>query len=76
MIVTIKLNPNNELVNIIRNKLQENQELYGQRYCPCVPSYKYQEENSDDYICMCKDFHDLEEGECHCGLYIKTTKGE
>lgn len=22
--------------------------------------------------CMCKDFHDLQEGVCHCGLYEKT----
>ena len=34
-------------------------------YCPCVV------EKNPDTKCMCKEFRDMEEGTCHCGLYIK-----
>ena len=37
----------------ILNKLNENQEKYGKRYCPCVPSYLY---NTEDNVCLCKSF--------------------
>ena len=26
---------------------------------------------SEDTKCMCKEFREMEEGTCHCGLYIK-----
>ena len=36
-------------------------------YCPCRIV------KSEDTKCMCKEFREqTEEGECHCGLYIKT----
>ncbi len=25
-----------------------------------------------DTKCMCKEFREMDEGMCHCGLYIKT----
>lgn len=34
-------------------------------YCPCKL------EKTKDTKCMCLDFRQMEEGECHCGLYIK-----
>lgn len=34
-------------------------------YCPC--SLK----KTPDTKCMCKEFREMEEGTCHCGLYIK-----
>jgi len=53
-------NSDRELVNDIRKQLKENG-----GYCPCriqkIPENK----------CMCKEFREQEEGECHCGLYIK-----
>lgn len=68
----IRLNDNIELVNEVKNKLKNNKEKYGKQFCPCVIPSKYNDENNDDYVCMCKEFREQESGECHCGLYIKT----
>lgn len=73
----MKIN-NNDLVLVaeIREALNKNKKTYGERYCPCVPAFKYTEANANDYICPCKDFREnVAEGEiCHCGLYIKEKK--
>ena len=55
----IILNPNKELVEEVRRKLKEND-----GYCPC--KLLHIEENK----CMCKEFREQMEGECHCGLYV------
>lgn len=34
-------------------------------YCPCAIV------KSPDTKCMCKEFREMDEGACHCGLYIK-----
>ena len=57
----IKINSDINLVNEIRQKLKDNG-----YYCPCKLI------KNDDTKCMCKEFRDMEEGECHCGLYVKT----
>lgn len=37
-------------------------------YCPCMTT------RSVDTKCPCRDFRDQEnEGECHCGRYVKVT---
>ena len=56
----IKLNDDLELVKKIKQKLKENG-----GYCPCRII------KNADTKCMCKEFKEQEEGECHCGLYIK-----
>lgn len=56
----IKVNPDKETVELIRQKLKEND-----GYCPC------RRVKNDDTKCICKDFLQQVEGECHCGLYIK-----
>lgn len=56
----IIVNPDKELVDIIRQKLKEND-----GYCPCR-IYK-----NEDTKCICKEFKEQDSGECHCGLYIK-----
>lgn len=56
----IKLNPDKEIVKEVRKALMENN-----GYCPCVL------EQTEDTKCMCKEFREMETGECHCGLYIK-----
>lgn len=57
----ITLNSDALIVETVRRALKEND-----GYCPCklkhLPEHK----------CMCKEFREQEEGECHCGLYIKT----
>lgn len=35
-------------------------------YCPC------RRQKTPDTKCMCKEFKEMEEGICHCGLYKKT----
>ncbi len=57
----ITTNPDKELVKTIREKLKAND-----GYCPCRLV------KNEDTKCMCKEFLTQEEGECHCGLYIKT----
>ena len=62
----IKLNPNKEIVNIIKEGLKKKN-----GYCPCKI------EISEDTKCMCKEFRQqIEdsdfEGYCHCMLYYKT----
>lgn len=34
-------------------------------YCPCKL------EKTKDTKCMCLDFRGMDEGTCHCGLYVK-----
>ena len=56
----IMANPDKELVKTIREKLKAND-----GYCPC------RLQKSEDTKCICKEFLEQKEGECHCGLYIK-----
>jgi len=57
----ITLNTNTKLVEAIQNRLRLNN-----GYCPCALI------KNDDTKCMCKEFREsIEEGPCHCGLYIK-----
>lgn len=69
----MRINDDKVLVAEIRDALNKNKELFGERFCPCVPSYKYCTQNAKDYICPCKDFREnVKEGDtCHCGLFIK-----
>ena len=57
----IKINSDKKHVENIKTKLRENN-----GYCPCSLV------KNEDTKCMCKAFREMEEGECHCGLYIKT----
>lgn len=57
----IKVSDDKEIVELIRQKLKDNQ-----GYCPC------RLEKTADTKCMCKEFREQEEGTCHCGLYVKT----
>ena len=57
----IKVSHDLELVQEIRQQLKENN-----GYCPC------RIEKTADTKCMCKEFREMEQGECHCVLYIKT----
>ena len=56
----IILNPDNDFVKMVRKALKSNE-----GYCPCKIAH------IPDNKCMCKEFRDQAEGECHCGLYIK-----
>ena len=60
----IRLNPDKEIVELIRKGLKEND-----GYCPCI----YESKGKQEYKCMCSDFlNNVPAGEtCHCGLYIK-----
>lgn len=56
----IRFNEDRDLVVKIQTQLKEND-----GYCPC------RVHKTPDTKCMCKEFREQEEGECHCGLYIK-----
>ena len=58
--MTIKTNPNREIVDSVRAALKENG-----GYCPCSLV------KDEDHKCMCKDF--IEQGlrPCHWELYVK-----
>ena len=60
----IHVTDNNELKNLIRQGLKDND-----GYCPCVINSRGKEK----YKCMCEDFriNTLAGQPCHCGLYIK-----
>jgi ferredoxin-thioredoxin reductase catalytic subunit len=57
----IKLNPDETLVNAIRNRLKVTGGM-----CPCIQEDLWNE----DYRCPCKKFR--EEKDCCCNLYIKS----
>lgn len=56
----IKVNPDQEYANEIKRKLKSNG-----GYCPCALL------KNEDTKCMCKEFREMDEGMCHCGLYYK-----
>ena len=60
----VHLNPDKEVVEMIRQGLKKND-----GYCPCI----YQSKGKPEYKCMCYEFlNNTQVGEtCHCGLYIK-----
>ena len=60
MLTKIRLTNDMELRKEIIEKLKANE-----GYCPCALV------RSLDTVCMCKEFRDMEEGTCHCGLYVK-----
>ena len=68
----IRINEDNKYIEQIKNSLKDNMKKYGKPFCPCVLSSLYDKENSDDYICLCREFREMESGECNCGLYIKS----
>ena len=37
-------------------------------YCPCLI------ERNEDTLCPCKDFREMEEGDCLCGRYRKVNE--
>lgn len=56
----ININPDKDFVAHMRKALKDNN-----GFCPCAIV------RSEDTKCMCKEFREMEEGTCHCGLYIK-----
>lgn len=62
MLIKIRVTDDIELRDEIRQKLKENN-----GYCPCALV------KSNDTKCMCKEFREMTEGTCHCGLYVKMT---
>lgn len=57
----IRTNPDKEFVRETKKQLKANG-----GYCPCALL------KNADTKCMCKEFREMDEGMCRCGLYIKT----
>ncbi len=67
------LNPNKKLVDGIVAGLLRNEELHGERYCPCrrVTGDKQEDKN---IVCPCT-YHREEienDGKCMCGLFVRS----
>ena len=58
--MAIKVVDDIEHVKTIREALKNND-----GYCPC------RVQKTEDTKCMCKEFREQTNGECHCGLYYK-----
>ena len=56
----IRINPDKEYAREVKKQLKANG-----NHCPCS-LFK-----NEDTKCMCKEFREMEEGMCRCGLYIK-----
>lgn len=56
----ITTNPDMDFVAKMRKALKDNN-----GFCPCAI------ERNADTKCMCKEFREMDEGTCHCGLYSK-----
>ena len=59
----IRRNPDIEYADEIKERIKNND-----GYCPCSLV------KNEDTKCMCKEFREMEEGECHCGLFFKVKK--
>lgn len=57
----IVTNPDKEYAEDVMKRIKSNS-----GYCPCMLV------KTPDTKCMCKEFREMDEGMCHCGLYIKT----
>lgn len=64
--MSIKITSNKEIRDTVLAGLKRNKDKYGKKYCPCSLV------REDDTVCMCKEFREMEEGTCHCQLYVKT----
>mgnify|MGYP004514432521 FL=1 len=56
----ITINPDKEFVRDMRKALKDNN-----GFCPCAL------EKTEDTKCMCREFREMVNGTCHCGLYTK-----
>ena len=60
MNMKIEINPDKDFVAEMRAALKANN-----GYCPCAI------EKTKDTKCICKEFREMENGICRCGLYKK-----
>lgn len=58
--MSVYINPDKAYADSIKKQLKSNN-----GYCPCSLV------KSKDTKCPCKEFREMDEGMCHCGLYIK-----
>ncbi|MCK9393530.1 MAG: ferredoxin-thioredoxin reductase catalytic domain-containing protein [Candidatus Paceibacterota bacterium] len=70
----ISLNPNEKIVNAIIGGLLNNEDKYGEKYCPCR---KVTGDKEEDKKIICPCIYHLDEinsmGHCHCNLFVKKT---
>ena len=66
------LNSNEKIVDAIIGELFNNEEKYGEKYCPCRKVTGNKEEDKK-IICPCiYHLDEIEEmGHCHCNLFVK-----
>lgn len=59
----MEVNPDDNRVEFVLDKLSKINDRYGLPYCPCLSPH------SDNTICPCKNMR--EHQACRCGLYIR-----
>jgi len=67
-----KLNPDQEMVQLVVEGLSRNREELGRQYCPCrIVSGNVEQDRK--IICPCTYHHDeiKNNGSCHCSLFFK-----
>lgn len=68
----ISLNPNERIVDAIIGGLLNNEEKYGEKYCPCR---KVTGNIDEDKKIICPCIYHMDEikemGHCHCNLFVK-----
>ena len=67
-----KLNPNEQIVDVVLAGLKRNEEKHGERYCPCR-RVTGDREADKKIICPCIYHKDEieKDGHCHCNLFVK-----
>jgi len=58
-------NPDRDYASMVRKQVKANG-----GFCPCSLV------RNADTKCPCKEFREMDEGVCRCGLYIKTSSGK
>lgn len=59
--MNVSMNPDRDFAKSVKKQIKSNAGY-------CISAL----ERGADTKCMCKEFRDMSEGMCRCGLYIKT----
>jgi len=67
-----KLNSDKKIVEVLIKKLLENEEKYGERYCPCrLITGDCEKDKKNICPCLFIDSEIRKQGHCHCDLFVK-----
>ncbi|MCK4453957.1 ferredoxin:thioredoxin reductase [Candidatus Parcubacteria bacterium] len=68
----LKLNPDKKIIEVLIKKLLENEEKYGEKYCPCrFITGDCEKDKKKICPCVFMDSEIKKQGHCHCSLFVK-----